>query len=189
LLFVADVVGRAPCATGRPDRLALGGDSVTRKPKVLAIASAGGHWVQLLRLAPAWDGCDITYISTKASYKDEVETLARVRGQSRPTFHVIPDVSRWSSKLRIAGCACKLFFLVLRTRPDVVVTTGAAPGFFALAAAMPIGAKRIWIDSIANVETMSLSGRKARSVATLWMTQWPHIAEKDPNLTYRGRVI
>lgn len=162
---------------------------MTRRPRVLAIASAGGHWVQLLRLAPAWDGCDITYISTKDSYKTEVEALARARGQELPAFVAVPDVNRWSSKFRLFACGCRLFFIVLRARPDVVVTTGAAPGLLALVAALPIGAKRIWIDSIANVESLSLSGRRAKRIATLWMTQWPHVAKSDPDLKYRGRVV
>jgi UDP-N-acetylglucosamine:LPS N-acetylglucosamine transferase len=162
---------------------------VTKPPKVLAVASAGGHWVQLLRLIPAWDGCDITYVSTKAFCRNEVDALARTRGQPRPAFHVVPDVNSWSGKIRLLGCAFKLLYIVLRVRPDVVVTTGAAPGLFALVAATPLGARRIWIDSIANVEKLSLSGRRAKRFATLWMTQWDHLAEQDPDLTYRGSVI
>ncbi len=162
---------------------------MTRPPKVLAIASAGGHWVQLLRLLPAWDGCEITYVSTKAYCQNEVDGLAKSRGQSRPAFHVIPDVSRWSGKLQLLSCACRVFILVWRIRPDVVVTTGALPGLIALVAATPLRSRRIWIDSIANVEKLSLSGRKARRFATLWMTQWDHLAETDPDLTYRGSVI
>lgn len=162
---------------------------MTKPPKVLAVASAGGHWVQLLRLLPAWDGCDVTYVSTREGCREEVGALAKARCQPTPAFHVIPDVNRWSGRIEILACALKLAFIVLRTRPDVVVTTGAAPGFFALVAATPLGARRIWIDSIANVEKLSLSGRRAKRFATLWMTQWEHLAEQDPDLTCRGKVI
>lgn len=162
---------------------------MTKRPKVLAIASAGGHWVQLLRLLPAWDGCDITYVSTKEYCKKEVEDLAKSRGQAPPAFYAIPDVNRWSGKVSLLVCACRVAFIVLRARPDVVVTTGALPGLIGLVAATPLGARRIWVDSIANVEKLSLSGRKAKRFATLWMTQWDHVAEQDPDLTYRGSVI
>ena len=30
------------------------------RPKILAIASGGGHWIQLLRLRPAFSGADVT---------------------------------------------------------------------------------------------------------------------------------
>jgi hypothetical protein len=36
--------------------------------------------------------------------------------------------------------------------------------------------RTIWIDSIASVETMSLSGRLARFVADAWLVQWVHLA-------------
>lgn len=64
---------------------------------------------------------------------------------------------------------------VLRFRPDVVVTTGAAPGFAALLFGKMIGAKTIWIDSIANSEEMSSSGKHAGRIADLWLTQWEHL--------------
>ena len=59
----------------------------------------------------------------------------------------------------------------------MVVTTGAAPGLVALALAkLFAGSRTVWIDSIANTERLSLSGRLARPVADAWLTQWPHLA-------------
>ena len=72
-----------------------------------------------------------------------------------------------------------MLWLVIRERPDVVVTTGAAPGYFALRFGKWIGAKTIWIDSIANLERMSLSGERVRRYADLWLTQWAHLAKSD----------
>jgi hypothetical protein len=68
---------------------------------------------------------------------------------------------------------------VLRERPDVVLSTGAAPGFFALLFGRLLGARTIWLDSIANIEELSMSGRMARRHADLWLTQWPHLARPD----------
>ena len=39
-----------------------------------------------------------------------------------------------------------------------------------------MGIKTIWIDSLANAETMSLSGLKVKPYADLWLTQWEHLA-------------
>ena len=59
----------------------------------------------------------------------------------------------------------------------LAVTTGAGPGFLALAVAKLAGGSRtIWIDSIANTERMSLSGRLARPVADVRLVQWQHLA-------------
>jgi hypothetical protein len=62
-------------------------------------------------------------------------------------------------------------------RPHVVVSTGAAPGYFALRLGRWFGARTVWIDSIANVEQLSMTGTLVRRFADRWLTQWPHLAQ------------
>ena len=76
---------------------------------------------------------------------------------------------------------------MLRERPDVVVSTGAAPGYLALRCAKLLGARTVWIDSVANVEELSLSGRIASTKADLCLTQWPHLAAGP--VGYEGSVL
>jgi hypothetical protein len=52
-----------------------------------------------------------------------------------------------------------------------------------------LGAKIIWIDSITNVERMSLSGRMVRRIANVCLVQWPELTQKYPNAEYVGTVI
>jgi hypothetical protein len=69
-----------------------------------------------------------------------------------------------------------------------VITTGAAPGYFAIRIGNLFGARTIWVDSIANGEELSLSGQKAGPHAALWLTQWAHLAKAEgPH--YRGSVL
>lgn len=42
-----------------------------KSPVILAVASGGGHWIQLLRLAPAFAGADVHYATTDPSAADE----------------------------------------------------------------------------------------------------------------------
>ena len=72
--------------------------------------------------------------------------------------------------------ALQILWILLRTRPHIVVSTGAAPGYFAVRLGKLLGARTIWIDSIANVEKLSLSGQRIGRHADLWLTQWPHLA-------------
>lgn len=147
-----------------------------RSPRVLAVASGGGHWVQLCRLVPAWDGCALTYVTTDPGFRPGVEAVAEARGQPRPGFHVVIEANRWQ-KLRLLRSLLQMVVILLRVRPDVVITTGAAPGYFALRLGGLIGARTIWIDSIANVEELSLAGQKAGQHCDLWLTQWEHLAK------------
>ena len=46
----------------------------------------------------------------------------------------------------------------------------------------------LWIDSLANGEELSMSGRRAAKHADLWLTQWPELAE-DGGPEYAGSVL
>lgn len=152
--------------------------SSTRR-RVLAVASGGGHWVQLLRLRPALANQDVTYVTVNRAARDQI-------GSER--LYVVPDATRWT-KVRLIVLMIKMFFIVIRTRPEVVISTGAAPGYFGVLFGKMFGAQTLWIDSIANVEHLSLSGKKARRIADTTLTQWQHLADEDSGLVYAGAVV
>ena len=112
---------------------------------------------------------------------------AAARGQPKPGFATILDANRWQ-KIRLIRSLLGLAWLVLKTRPDVVITTGAAPGFFALRLGGLMGARTVWLDSIANASALSLAGQKAGKHADLWMTQWPDLA-RDGGPEFKGSVL
>jgi hypothetical protein len=102
-------------------------------------------------------------------------------------FHAVPDANR-DERLRAIWCLIVVIWIMLRERPHVVVTTGAAPGCLALRIARLMRRRTIWIDSIANADRVSLGGTMARSSADLWLTQWQHLAHSD-GPAYFGAVL
>jgi UDP-N-acetylglucosamine:LPS N-acetylglucosamine transferase len=84
--------------------------------------------------------------------------------------------------------AMRVAVILLVERPDVIVSTGAAPGYFALRLGKFLGLRTIWVDSIANVERLSLSGQRVGRFADLWLTQWPHLAAAG-GPSYHGSVL
>src|SRR5690349_7539714 len=133
--------------------------------KVLAIASVGGHWIQLLRLREAFNGCDVEFMSTKESFASMVPNHV---------FHTIPDSNRWN-KLLLLKSFFDIYKRIAKIKPDVIVTTGAAPGLMGILAGRILGIKTVWVDSIANAEQVSLSGRIAIKFASRVYTQWPEL--------------
>ncbi|MGC1383777.1 MAG: hypothetical protein WA823_08365, partial [Candidatus Acidiferrales bacterium] len=115
------------------------------KNKVLAVASGGGHWIQLLRLRPAFSEADVVFVGVSPSYRSQV---------SRYKFYSVKDATRWE-KTALVQTAVQLLWIILRERPDVVVSTGAAPGYLAIRIGKLLRAKTIWLDSIANVDCLS----------------------------------
>ncbi|MBL9149529.1 MAG: UDP-N-acetylglucosamine--LPS N-acetylglucosamine transferase [Phycisphaerae bacterium] len=151
------------------------------RPRVLAVASGGGHWVQLMRLRPAFEGCDVTFVTVREQYRVDIPAGA--------AFEVVNDATRWN-KFGLLMLAWRLYRIIRRTKPDAIITTGAAPGFFALRIGAFLGIRTAWVDSIANVEEVSLSGRRIGPKATLWLTQWPHLEKScGQGPSYRGAVL
>jgi len=148
--------------------------------KVLAIASAGGHWVQLRRLRPAWDDCEVVYVATDDGYRAEVMQDMAEGARHPRSFHAVRDANM-RDKIGLVLQFLAVAWLVLKTRPDAIVSTGASAGFFALMLGRLIGAKTIWVDSIANAGELSTSGQRVGRHANLWLTQWAHLAQKEKN--------
>jgi len=144
----------------------------------MAVASAGGHWIQLMRLRKAWDGLHAIYVTTEPGLSDSVTKMARDEGNPPPGFVAVTDANL-SKRGMLVRQLVEMFVVVLRHRPDVVITTGAAPGYFAVRFGKLFGARTIWIDSMANAEEISISGREAGKLADLWLTQWEHLARPD----------
>lgn len=141
---------------------------MTTPKRILAIASGGGHFVQLLRLRPAWEGHDVTYATVHAASAAEVAPapLLTFRDVSRADWWRLP-LTLWD----VAG-------ILIRVRPQVIVTTGALPPLAALLLARPFGVRTLWIDSIANSEQLSGSGSFATRIAGAVVTQWAHLTRR-----------
>lgn len=145
---------------------------------MLAVASGGGHWVQLLRLRPAFDGHDVTFVTVRDEYR------ADLRDDDR--LVIVEDATRWD-RVRLVKLGLQLLWTIVRRRPQVVISTGAAPGVIALRLGRLVGARGVWVDSIANCEELSMSGRRVGPAAGLWLTQWEHLAAPD-GPRYEGAV-
>lgn len=145
--------------------------------KVVAIASVGGHWVELQRLMPAFSGMEMVFISTRASLSSTV---------SGNKFYSIPDANRWN-KFKLLLVLFEVFRIIYNERPDVIISTGAAPGLMGLAVGKMLRIKTIWVDTIASASKLSLSGRIAKKFVDRIYTQWPNLAAE--NIIYAGNIL
>lgn len=149
------------------------------KKKILAVASKGGHWVQLMRITKALEKrYDIIYASTN-------KQNAAMVGADKFTY--LEDYTRRTPQKMLSVISTSLA-LIKKEKPDIIITTGAAPAICVILVARLHGVKSIWIDSIANVEHLSLSGRIAKRLASKVYTQWAHLAD-NKKLHYAGSIL
>lgn len=153
---------------------------MTDKYKICLVASAGGHISQLLKLTDSWEGHESFCITT-------VDVVAR-KLQGFASIYVVGECNR-QHPLKVMAVLLRCAKAVFREKPQVVISTGAAAGCMVCFLGKLLGAKVIWIDSITNVERISLSGRMVRFVADLFLVQWPGLAREYKDVEYVGTVI
>lgn len=154
--------------------------ALTKKKKIFAVASFGGHWIQLLRIAkPLEEFYNITYISTNKKCSTMVD------GKK---FYSITDFSRWNA-WKMFFAVFSIIWILLKERPTTIISTGAAPGLLVLLIAKFLFfRKTIWIDSFANASQLSFCGKLALKFSIDHVyTQWEHLC--DSRIKYSGNIL
>jgi UDP-N-acetylglucosamine:LPS N-acetylglucosamine transferase len=148
------------------------------RQRILAVASGGGHWEQMMLLRDALAGHEVWFATTVPALLERAGIAGGI---------VLHDCNRNRIGATLA-CIAQATRLVASLRPTVVISTGAAPGLVCVIVGRLMGARTIWIDSVANAEALSMSGRLAGRASHLWLTQWRHLARPEgPH--YEGQVL
>lgn len=150
------------------------------KLRICLVASAGGHMNQLLKITESWCGSGTFCITTMDMVRTKLKKFDKV--------YVVGESNR-QHPVRIIKVLAKCTKIVFQERPNVVISTGAAVGCIVCFLCNLLGAKIIWVDSVTNVERLSLSGRMVKYIADLFLVQWPELTDRYKNVEYRGAVI
>jgi UDP-N-acetylglucosamine:LPS N-acetylglucosamine transferase len=81
------------------------------------------------------------------------------------------------------------WLLVRRTRPRVVLTTGAATAVPFAWVGRLFGAKVVYVESITRIDGPSLSCRLIAPVASRVYVQWPELQASVRKARYAGTVL
>jgi len=151
-----------------------------KKLRICLAASSGGHLNQLLRLTDSWKGYKTFSITTTPVVAEKLRKYG--------TSYVVGESNR-QHLLKVVKVLIRCIKIIFRERPDVVISTGASVGCMTCILGKLLGAKVIWIDSITNVEQISLSGKMVRYISNLFLVQWPELAKRYSHAEYVGTVI
>ena len=145
-------------------------------------ASSGGHLEELSRLAGLKDGRECFLITERGDYNDTTfcENVYLVDQINRKQINFLPAFVR-------------LFFKCIKIlraeRTGFIITTGALMGFTAALAGKLLGAKVIYIESFARVDSASLTGRLIHPFADLFIVQWEEGLSYFPKAVYSGGIF
>lgn len=157
------------------------------KPILCLAASGGGHVRQLLDLKPLWQDyphffvTEDTALGRSIARDEDTEFVPHFAwGQARLGRPVHMFMAAWRSIWQSAR-------IILRRRPDAVITTGAGSQLFIVLWARMLGAKIILVDSFARFGFPSKFARVAGPLAHLRIVQsaesgkhWPGSLVFDP---------
>jgi UDP-N-acetylglucosamine:LPS N-acetylglucosamine transferase len=146
--------------------------------KVIAVASGGGHWKQLMLIKSAFRDSKVTYITTIDGLPQE---------SNLRDYKLVVDSNK-NEKWKILISFFQLLYIFIRIRPNVVLSTGAAPGILSIFLGKMFFAKTIWVDSIANGEELSMGGSLSKKIANTVLTQWDSLVD-DTSVMYKGSVL
>ncbi|SET25680.1 Oligosaccharide biosynthesis protein Alg14 like [Salinibacillus kushneri] len=154
-----------------------------RRKKLLLISSIGGHLTQLLQLEPLFKNYDYHIVTEKSEItkklEDKYPMSFLVYGARNYPFRYI---------FKLAYNIFKSFFIFLRERPDVVITTGVHTAVPMCYIAKLFRKKVVFIESFAKSSSPTMAGKMVYPVADLFIVQWETMKRFYPNAVYGGSI-
>ena len=157
-----------------------------KKKKVLFIASTGGHLTELMQLKPMFDKYDYHIITERT----KVNLALRNKYKKRINFVIFGSKDHEFSYIfkLLANCFIELG-LYLKIRPKYIVSTGAHIAGPMCLIGKIFGSKIIFIETFANRETRTLSGRLVYPIADKFIVQWNELLKLYPKAECWGWIF
>lgn len=153
--------------------------------KIMFIASTGGHLSELLQLKPMFEKCDYHIITEKdkmtedmkKEYKDRISYM--VYGTRSHLFKYIFQF--------IYNCFLTVFYY-FKYRPDYIISTGAHTSGPMCVLGKIFGSKIIFIETFANRNTKTATGKIVYKFADLFIVQWEEMLKLYPKAVLGGPI-
>ena len=153
--------------------------------KVLFISSTGGHLNELMQLKPLFSKYDYHIITEK----DKVNLSLKEEYNERIDY--LPYGTR--SKLftyifKYLYLCLKTLYLYIKIRPKYIISTGTHTAVPMCYLGKIFGSKIIFIETFANRNTKTLSGKMVYPIADLFIVQWEEMLKLYPKAVYGGAI-
>ncbi len=146
--------------------------------KVGLICSPGGHLVEALQLLDAFQGSPFFFLTYKERSALNLKNAYYVANLAKSPLNSVVGV-------------IKIFFILLKERPDILFSTGAElaiPSFFM--GKFLFRAQLIYLECSAQVFEPSVTGRWVYPISDLFLVQWDALLKRyGPKAKYVGGLI
>lgn len=154
--------------------------------RVMFVSSKGGHFSELMKLEPLFKNYKVSILTESPENKKYIKNKYK-----KYNVHFLLKCSNFKiiNAFKIfLDCFISLFYFI-KYRPKYIVTTGA----FAAGPISCIGkifrSKIIFIETMANINTPTVTGKIIYKFADLFIVQWEDMLKVYPNAVYGGWII
>lgn len=155
-----------------------------KKNKVLFISSTGGHLDELLQLKELFKKYDSYIITEKTK-----STIDLKNKYSKVNYLVYGTKDHFITYIfKFIYNVFKSLILFIKIRPKVIVTTGTHTAVPMCYIGKLFFRKVIYIETIANSKTKTLSGKLVYPIADTFIVQWKSMLKLYPKAIYGGWI-
>ncbi|MFH0861623.1 MAG: PssE/Cps14G family polysaccharide biosynthesis glycosyltransferase [Candidatus Altiarchaeota archaeon] len=151
--------------------------------KICLAANSGGHLNELLRYGDFYGKYERFFVTDGHRSTESLQAGERVYFVGK--FILLECVSK-ADFVRPLKNLFQSFRILLRERPDVVVTTGVATAFGVGVLCRLFGSRLVFIESIARTKSPSKFGRLIYPIANLTLVPWENMLRHYPKGVYVG---
>ncbi len=148
--------------------------------KIALICSSGGHLFELLRLRECFSDQPHFWVTFLTEDAQILLQDQRVYWAYYPTNR---SLTKFAKNLLLAAK------ILSRERPTHIITTGAGVAVPFIYLAKFFGAKTIYLESLARIDGLSLSGKLVYFFVDHFLVQWEELGRRYRRAVYGGRVI
>ncbi|KEZ52196.1 polysaccharide biosynthesis protein [Metabacillus indicus] len=150
--------------------------------KVCFACSSGGHLAQIKQLFPFSDKY-ITFLVTEQN-----ETTATMNKTIKTFYLKQQERKNIFIFYKLLLNILKSIYILFKEKPNVIISTGAGATLPLMILGKLFGAKIIFIESFAKINTPTITGKITYVFADQFYIQWPDLKKCYPNALYRGKL-
>lgn len=153
---------------------------MNKKLKVGLVGSSGGHLTHLYMLKEFWEDKDRFWVTF-----DKEDARSLLKGER---FYPAYYPSNRSIKALIIN-TYRAIKILIKERPDLIVSSGAAPAIPFFWLGKLFGAKTIYIEVFDRIDKPTISGKICYPVTDKFIVEWEEMKEVYPKAVNFGSIF
>ncbi len=153
--------------------------------KVMFISSTGGHLDEIMQLKPLFKKYDYHIVTEK----DKMTVKLKEQYGKKISYLVYGTRNKMISYIFKLTYNCILSLgMYIKYRPKYIVTTGAHTAGPMCCIGKIFGSKIIYIETFANINKKTITGKIIYHFADLFIVQWEEMLELYPKAVLGGSI-